>query len=329
LAYERGLAEAVRLALNGSHNLGSWGRPQDAATEVGVSLGSVRWRISLSVAEGSVDPVAEETLTDGDDVVFSRDAFGVLRHKTQVVSSEQGPTALRQLVDRGAVDAPIRSIASFLQKVSVFQEPDLVSLRRGSPAEDDQTLEVRGGNTVTVLRRWYQSRPHKDRFDFVVGGLREAFPENFESIDFNQAGNTLTARIYRPGSEQPSWLMDAANGLVQMMVLLCNVAHTNDGGVVAIDEPENGLHPFALRVFLRKTRQWAAKHHVTVLLATHSTVLLDEFNPTPSDVFVMVSSGVQGEQPAPLDKLRDRDWLTGFNLGNLYSQGEIGSNDDA
>lgn len=329
LAYERGLAEAVRQALGGSHNLSSWGRPQDALTEVGVSLGNVRWRIALNASEGSVDAVAEEELMDGEEVVLSRDALGVLRHKTQVVPSEHGSTALRQMVDRGAVDPSIRSIATFLQKISVFQEPDLVALRRGSPAEDDQTLEIRGSNAVTVLRRWHQSRPDKDRFDFVVGGLREAFPEHFESIDFHQAGNTLAARIYRPGSEQPSWLTDAANGLIQMAVLLCDVAHTNDGGVVAIDEPENGLHPFALRVFLRKTRQWAAKHHVTVLLATHSTVLLDEFNSTPGDVFVMTISEGQGEQPCALDKLRDREWLTGFNLGTLYSQGEIGSNDDA
>ena len=329
LAYERGLAEAVRQALGGSHNLGSWGRGEGDPIEVGVSLGDVQWRIALNLAEGSVDPVAEEVLVDGEEVVFRRDALGVLRYKEQAIALEPGPTALRQLVDRGAVDASIRSVANFLQKVSVFHEPDLVGLRRGSPAEDDQMLEVRGGNSVSVLRRWHQSRQHRERFDFVVGGLREAFPEHFDQMDFHQAGNALTARIYRPGSEQPSWLMDAANGLLQMLVLLCDVAHTDDGGVVAIDEPENGLHPFALRVFLRKTRQWAAKHHVTVLLATHSTVLLDEFNSAPSDVFVMASASSEpAQQPVPLDKLRDPEWLTGFNLGYLYSQGEIGSNDD-
>jgi len=113
-----------------------------------------------------------------------------------------------------------------------------------------------------------------------------------------------------------------------MLILLCDVAHTNAGGVVAIDEPENGLHPFALRVFLRKTRQWAAKHHVTVLLATHSTVLLDEFNATPGAVFVMATRDQHDVRPVPLDQLRDADWLDGFNLGELYAQGEIGSNDD-
>jgi predicted ATPase/GTPase SAR1 family protein len=328
LAYERGLAEAVRLALGGAQNLSHWYRKDDEPIEVGVSLGTVRWRIALNIAEGVIDPVAEEQLTDGDQIVFSRDSLGVLRHHGQVMSSDAGPTALRFLIDRGAVDASIRSVANFLQKVNVFQEPDLVALRRGSPAEDDKVLELRGVNAVTVLRRWNQAKLMKYRFDFVVGGLQEAFPEQFEALDFDQAGNTLTARIYRPGSENASWLTDGANGLLQMLILLCDVAYTSAGGVVAIDEPENGLHPFALRVFLRKTRQWAAKHHVTVLLATHSTVLLDEFNATPEAVFVMATRDERDERPIPLDQLRDPDWLDGFNLGELYAQGEFGSNDD-
>ena len=328
LAYERGLAEAVRLALGGAQNLGYWNRKEDEPIEVGVSLGTVRWRIALNLAEGAIDPIAEEQLTDGEQIVFSRDSLGVLRHNGQVVSSDAGPTALRFLIDRGAVDASIRSVANFLQKVNVFQEPDLVSLRRGSPAEDDKVLEPRGVNAITVLRRWSQAKLMKYRFDFVVGGLQEAFPEQFDTLDFDQAGNTLTARIYRPGSDKASWLMDGANGLLQMLILLCDVAHTNAGGVVAIDEPENGLHPFAVRVFLRRTRQWAAKHHVTVLLATHSTVLLDEFNATPGAVFVMATRDERDERPVPLDQLRDPNWLDGFNLGELYAQGELGSNDD-
>jgi len=328
LAYERGLPEAVRLALGGAQNLGYWYRSEGEPIEVGVSLGEVRWRIALNIAEGAIDPIAEEQLTDGGEVVFSRDALGVLRYNGQVMSSDAGPTALRYLVDRGAVEPSIRSVANFLQKVNVFQEPDIVALRRGSPAEDDKVLELRGVNAISVLRRWHQSKLMKYRFDFVVGGLQEAFPEQFDMMDFDQAGNNLTARIYRPGSDKPSWLMDGANGLLQMLILLSDVAHTTAGGVVAIDEPENGLHPFALRVFLRKTQQWASKHHVTVILATHSTVLLDEFNATPEAVFVMATHDEHEERPVPLDQLRDRNWLNGFNLGELYAQGEIGSNDD-
>ena len=237
---------------------------------------------------------------------------------------------LRTLVDRGAVDVAIRSVSTLLQRIAVFQEPDIAQLRRqGSDASDDQELRPRGENALSVLRRWRQTRSMEYRYEFVASGLRAAFPTLFESVDFHQVGNTLSARVFRPGNEQPTWLADEANGLLQMLVLLCEVASTDVGGVVAIDEPENGLHPYALRVFLRKTRQWATQHHVTALLATHSTVLLDEFSAMPEDVFVMTSIPDSKHKPSALNQLCDPDWLAGFKLGDLYEQGEIGSNDDA
>lgn len=329
IAYERSLPEAVRLTLGGSHNLGSWDRKDDEHIEVGLLLGNVRWRISLNLGEGSVDPLAEEELVEDGRPVFTRDSLGVLRYSEQALSSDGGTIGLRTLVDRGAVETAIRGIATLLQRIQVFQEPDIVGLRRGSSSEDDKDLEIRGGNAISILRRWHQTRGLQERYEFVIGGLRAAFPRDFEAIDFHQAGNTLTARIFRPGMEQACWLMDAANGLIQMMVLLCDIAHTEEGGVVAIDEPENGLHPYALRVFLRKARQWATQHHITVLLATHSTVLLDELTELPSHVFVMTSPE-DGEKTVPvaLDELCNPGWLAGFKLGDLYGQGEIGSNDD-
>jgi predicted ATPase len=96
--------------------------------------------------------------------------------------------------------------------------------------------------------------------------------------------------------------------------------------VVAIDEPENSLHPYALRAFLRRTSRWARQHKLTVLLATHSTVLLDEL--TPEQVYVMKANKPSGSMPTRLDKLCNREWLEGFKLGDLYEQGEIGSNQD-
>jgi predicted ATPase len=329
-AYDRGLAEAVRSVLGGSHNMRSWGTPDEDSVEIGLQLGAVRWRVSLNSREGSVEATSEESLSNDGSEVFHRNALGVLRHGDQLVRTDDGKTALRGLVDKGAIDPPLRTVAAFLQKVAIYHDPDLMSLRKqGSDASDDQLLRARGENVLAVLRRWSQDRSQQYRYDFVRSGMAAAFPHNFSDIDFQQVGNTLNARIYRPGSEQPSWLTDEATGLLQMLVLLCSVAASDDGGVVAIDEPENGLHPYALRAFLRKARQWANQHHVTVLLATHSIVLLDEFSATPGEVFVMKAAETENSGiPTALDELCNPNWLAGFKLGALYEQGEIGSNED-
>jgi predicted ATPase/GTPase SAR1 family protein len=329
-AYERGLPEAVRNVLGGSHNMRSWGAPDEEPVELGLQLGIAQWQVSLTPRDGSVDSAAEERLLDDGEVVFERNALGVLRYGDQLVKTDEGQTALRVLMDRGAIDPALRTVAAFLGKVSIYHEPDLASLRKqGSDASDDRALRPRAENVLAVLRRWSQDRSEQHRYEFVVAGMTAAFPNSFSSIDFQQVGNTLNARFYRRGSEQPSWIADEATGMLQMLVLLCCVAGTEDGGVVAIDEPENGLHPYAQRAFLRRARQWATQHHVTVLLATHSLVLLDEFSSQPEAVFVM-KAAEEGEPtiPTALDRLCNPDWLAGFQFGDLYEQGEIGSNDD-
>ncbi len=330
LAYERGLPEAVSIALGGSSNLRSWGAVDNAPIEIGLDVGEASWRIQLTPREGSVDHVACERLIEQGKEIFSRDTLGGFRYGGEFIETTSEHIGLRVLVDRGAIDRPIREVANFLQRVAVYQEPDLWNLRwQGSNASEDRDLQTRGGNALAVLRRWLQDRTQQHRYDFVIGGMASAFPNIFKTLDFEAAGNTLVARVYRPNNEVPSQLSDEANGVLQLLVLLCGVASSNEGGVAAIDEPENGLHPYALRAFLRKARQWANRHHVTVLLATHSTVLLDEFSEKPECVYVMKKLNNDSEsRPTSLDKLCDKEWLEGFKLGDLYEQGEIGSNDD-
>jgi len=233
---------------------------------------------------------------------------------------------LRALIDRGVHEPALRRFAALLQRIAVFHDPDLWSLRLGSRTTDDRQLEARGANVLTLLRRWNQEREHRHRYQFVVEGLRAAFPNLVSDLDFREAGSTLVAQIYRPSQESPSPLANEANGVLQLLVLFCEVASVDDEGIVAVDEPENCLHPYALRVFLRRASRWAKQHHVTVLLVTHSTVLLDEL--PPEQVFVMKPAAQEEPIPTRLDRLCDPAWLAEFKVGELYEQGEIGSNKD-
>lgn len=328
-AYERGLSEAVSLVFRGSYQLKTRGTSDSDPIEIGLEIGAINWRMTLNLQGASANNVTHEWLTENGKEVFSRNPLTGLRHRNEYIETDSHHIGLRILMDHGSIDPSVRTVATLLQRIALYQEPDLWNLRIGSPASDDQILHSRGGNTLAVLRRWHQDRSQSHRYNFVMTGLAAAFPTSFEILDFETAGNTLAARVYRPGSETPSPLDHEANGLLQMLVLLCAIASGDEGGVVAIDEPENGLHPYALRIFLRRAQQWANNHHLTILLATHSTVLLDEFTSRPESVFVMNAPGMaQHPTPTPLSELCSREWLEGFKLGDLYEQDEIGSNSD-
>lgn len=328
-AYDAGLAAAVTEVFRGSNNLRSWNAREGERIEIGLTLGDYVWTIALVPREGTVEQVTHERLTDRDREVFVRDSLGSFVYQGERLEAT-AQLGLRVLAEERRVPDPaVRGVAALLNRISVYRDPDLWSLREnGSRASDNLELFMRGTNALAVLRRWADDRTQHHRYKFVLGGLRDAFPGAVEAIDFIQAGNTVTARIYRPGSEAPGLLADEANGILQLLVLLCDVASAEDGSLVAVDEPENGLHPYAARVFLRRANRWSRQHRVTVLLATHSLVLLDEFNGQPQQVYVLKGRNWDGQRLMSLAELPDPERLEGFKLGDLYEQGELGSNED-
>lgn len=84
------------------------------------------------------------------------------------------------------------------------------------------------------------------------------------------------------------------------------------------DEPENGLHPYAIHVLMEACRQRAAEHQLTVLLTTHSTSMLNEFREEAHQVYVMDLN--ESKPLTPLIELRDPEWLRYFALGDLYGK---------
>ena len=121
----------------------------------------------------------------------------------------------------------------------------------------------------------------------MIEGLREGFPDLFVDLDFDVAGQIVTARIQAPWFDEMMPVHLAPEGWFMALLHLAAVASAERGGVVAIDEPENGLHPYAMRRLVETMSDWAAEHQVHILLATHSPVLLDQFKREPERVFVM------------------------------------------
>jgi hypothetical protein len=67
-------------------------------------------------------------------------------------------------------------------------------------------------------------------------------------------------------------------------------------------------------------------------LTTHSPVLLDKFNGEHDRVFVLDHDTLEhGHEalPVPLVRLRDRDWLANYTLGELYTGGDFATNEPA
>jgi len=88
---------------------------------------------------------------------------------------------------------------------------------------------------------------------------------------------------------------------------------------IIIDEPELGLHPYAIRVLADLVKRASERHQVIV--STQSVELLNEF--TPQDVVVVDRADGQ----TSLHRLTDSElgeWLDDYSLGDLWKANQFG-----
>ena len=89
--------------------------------------------------------------------------------------------------------------------------------------------------------------------------------------------------------------------------------------VILLDEPELGLHPYAITLLASMVKQAAVD--TQVILATQSPTLLDHFEPED----VIVANRVDGQ--AIFERLEAQKlavWLEDYSVGELWEKNEIG-----
>jgi predicted ATPase len=311
LAIERGWPSAVDF-LGGANGLRTHGAPRDEAVEVGIDVDDLSWRLHLTPQGASVT-AREELLKSGVSKPLYTSDVG------------DGELLLEALRRDEPSDVNVGKVFEALSRIAVFYDADLSGLREaGSRITDVRTVQTQGKNVLAVLRSWRDKKTTKGRFDFVMEGMNAAFPELFESMDFEVAGQTVSASIYRRGVEEATPLIFEANGILSLLITLTEVASAEPGSLFAIDEPEVGLHPYAIRQMMESLHHRAETIGCRIVVTTHSPVLLNTFDATPERILVLAPK--EDASPKPLSELRTPEWLASFALGALYADGEFAAN---
>jgi predicted ATPase len=200
----------------------------------------------------------------------------------------------------------------------------------GSPVSGDMRLSLNGGNAFAVLRNWRDKRGYQPAYEFVISQLSNAFPGVADGIEFDFAAQVTSLRLLLSRWKESIPVTFAPHGWITGLLHLMAVAGAEKSDVVAFDEFENSLHPYAIRRLVQAMREWAAERQLTVLLTGHSSALLDEFREYPSQVFVMEPwQAPDRNMPIRLTEYRDPEWLQHFSLGELYRHEDFGGPKDA
>jgi len=115
------------------------------------------------------------------------------------------------------------------------------------------------------------------------------------------------------GSDYPMQPYHFSDGTIRFICLATALLQPNPPTTVVIDEPELGLHPYAIEILAELVK--AASESTQVIVSTQSPQLIDNFE--PSDIIVVNrDKGASTFRHLETEELSE--WLKEYSLGDLW-----------
>jgi len=191
-------------------------------------------------------------------------------------------------------------------------------VRRSVPARHEKRLSRDGANLIQVLHTLYMTNEEFERR--LDDAMAAAFPDDYVKLKFAPLEEgRIELRLRWKHVARPPAAADLSDGTLRFLMLAAILANPEPAPLIAIDEPETGLHPRMLAIVAELAEEAASKSQV--ILATHSPELLDAFHEEPPAVTVFrwekdrtVLSTLAG-----VDLKR---WVEDYSLGKFAFSGE-------
>jgi predicted ATPase len=180
----------------------------------------------------------------------------------------------------------------------------------------------------------------------VLDGLRDEAPEQFKAIESqigewlpefdrilfdrpNQGSKSVALRTREGQYKVPA--VDLSQGTLIALALLTLAYHPTPPSLIALEEPDRGVHPFLLRRI--KDTLYRLSHPdscdekrepIQVIATTHSPYFLDLFRESPEEVVVANKIGLDVRFERLTDQPHFQDILGDATLGDAWFSGVLG-----
>ncbi len=204
---------------------------------------------------------------------------------------------------------------------------NLFGLRRfGSESSVHTYPWDRWQNLFSALRNLNDRRALDDRFETIMSYMRKAFPRSFKNLVLEAIGpDRVGASFIEEGRARPIQASGVSDGHLQLLGLLTALFGDMQErqSLLLFDEPETSLHPHALVVLAEAVREAAMSWNRQVFMATHSPVLISQFE--PADVVVVEQDENRFTTLRRVSEIRELDALVSeYSIGSLYMAEQVG-----
>ena len=263
----------------------------------------------------------------GDTLIFAEETLSFLQTghwRPKEVQLGAGHRETR-IVDEAAKDEPVaKALRYFLNHCRVYHFHDTSptsGVRQHCYVSDSRWLMPDAANLAAVL---YQMKVDNEALYLrVVGTIRQVAPF-FEDFDLEPTtARQIILNWRHRTSDRVFGPHQLSDGTLRAICLIALLSQPKDDLpiLIVVDEPELGLHPYALNVIASLFQ--AVSHHTQVLVSTQSSTLVDVFE--PQDIVVVERNDKdEATEFCRPDAEKLAEWLDDYSLGEVWEKNVIG-----
>jgi predicted ATPase len=182
---------------------------------------------------------------------------------------------------------------------------------------DCDVLHGNASNLAAFLMRMAQTHPAQ--YAQIEETVRQVAPF-FGTFVLNEVPPGQTQLLWKDRySNLLYYPHQLSDGTLRYICLAALLLQPNPAATIIIDEPELGLHPFAIKLLASLLHEAAGR--AQLIVSTQSSLLVDELTPEQ----VIVVNHRDGETLFErLDSARLAGWLKEYTLGQLWEKNELG-----
>lgn len=198
---------------------------------------------------------------------------------------------------------------------------EFAGMRRLSSLHDQASLRGDGSNLAAYLFHLRESHP--DVYAMIRKTVTLAAPF-FDDFVLNPrqlpTGEEQIQLLWRQkGSDYPLWPSQLSDGTLRFICLVTALSQPEAPSTILIDEPELGLHPYAITLLGALMRM--ASQRMQVIVSTQSVPLINEFS--INDLLI-----VEREEGNTVFRRHTQEsfsaWLESYSVGDLWMKNLLG-----
>ncbi|GAB1416537.1 AAA family ATPase [Paludibacter sp.] len=215
-----------------------------------------------------------------------------------------------------------KHVRNYFESFKIFHFHDTsttAKIKRTSNINDNWFLKEHGENLAAFLNFLQITNPNEfKRIEMVVRSVAPYFER------FNLQPDRINSDIIRlewkeKGSDQYFNAKHLSDGTLRFIALATLLLQPQKPQVIIIDEPELGLHPFAISKLAGLIKKASASSQI--ILSTQSVNLIDYFE--PEDIITVDRK--EGQSVFKRQNSEElKDWLENYTISDLWNKNVIG-----